>query len=951
MSEREQRNEIRSFIARWTEAGSGGEKQDTQRFWVDLLGNVCHVKNASSYLKTEKKIKGLGYIDGYLPATKVLIEQKSRGIALDKKIHQSDGSELTPYDQALRYSARLPLAERPAWIVTCNFDEFWIYDQDKPTAKPLVVKLTDLEKNFSKLAFLVNDQVETISTEMDLSFQAGELVGKIYNALEKQYKTTDHDSKLRSLNVLCVRLVFCLYAEDAGMFAAYEQFSSLLRKRPINTIRDTLKSLFKILDTPKDKRDPEEDPELLAFPYVNGGLFADESIIIPQFNQEIVDALVTQAGAGFNWSRINPTIFGAVFESTLNPETRRKGGMHYTARENIHKVIDPLFLDDLKQKLQEIQSEPQVRRKERKLKDFIEELSQLTFLDPACGSGNFLTETYLCLRQLENDALRELTRGQKSFGGEQFDFIKVKIDQFYGIEINDFACSVAQTALWIAESQMAQETEDIIDHDIDYLPLKSITNIHEGNALRIDWGKIVPKEKLSYIMGNPPFVGASMMSKEQKEDTVAVFRQGKLINSIDYVGTWYMKAAQMIQGTPIRCCFVSTNSLTQGEQVFALWHQLISRYRVHIDFAYRTFRWDNEASDKAAVHCVIIGFSEGNNNKDKIIFSKDEQITAKNISPYLIDAPDVLIESRATPLFSVPKLTKGNQPTDDGNFILSQQEKNDLLEKHPEVSICVRRYVGAKDYLHHDVERYCLWLKNVPPAVYAQCVFIQNRIQAVKEIREKSTAAPTRAFAKRPYLFFSSPQSDSDYLIVPRVSSERRRYIPIGFEHSDVIASDSLSIIASGATIYHFGILESSVHMAWMRTVAGRLKSDYRYSGSVVYNNFPWPCPAKEQENTIKATAQSILDARKQHPDKTLAELYDNQTMPADLLAAHQANDQAVMAAYGFKADATESEIVARLMTLYQARVQELEGKELALQEEKKKKTRKPRRKSSAPTK
>lgn len=924
MTEKEQKKAAKEFAQRWQ--GKGYEKGQSQQFWMDLLEHVYGVKDIVGFISFEDQVHldNTSFIDGYISSTHVMIEQKSIGKNLRKAIRQSDGSLLNPFQQAKRYVTELPLSQHPRWIVTCNFEEFLVYDMEKPNGEPEQILLKDLAKDYYRLQFLVDTGNENLKKEMEISLKAGELVGKMYDAILKQYKNPESEETLKSLNMLCVRLVFCLYAEDAGIFGQHEMFGNYLKKFPTNEVRNKIIDLFKVLDTKPEERDPYMEDDLAAFPYVNGGLFADENIEIPRFTDEIVDLLVNKASAGFDWSEISPTIFGAVFESTLNPETRRSGGMHYTSIENIHKVIDPLFLDDLRAEFDAISEVKVNKTRKDRLEQFRNKLASLTFLDPACGSGNFLTETYISLRRLENEALKlsiqaeTKMEGQMMLGGEgEFDPIKVGIGQFYGIEINDFAVTVAKTALWIAEAQMMHETETIIGKEIDFLPLKSYANITEGNSLRIDWESVVPKDKLNYIMGNPPFVGASMMTKEQKNEAVEIFGKIKLSNSIDYVGAWYFKTCELMKDTAIKAALVSTNSITQGEQVAPLWGTLFEKYRIHIDFAHRTFRWDSEASLKAHVHCVIVGFSYLANDSDKIIYDNGISKKADNINGYLIDAPDVSISSRSKPICNVPKMTKGNQPTDDGNFILSEEEKKQLLTNDKSVESCVRRYVGAKDYLNNNEIRYCLWLKGISPTVYRKNREISKRMSAIKAFREKSTAAPTRKFAEKPYLFFSSPQTEEPYLIVPRVSSERRKYIPIGFMNPEVIAADSLSIIC-GASLYMFGVLTSNVHMAWMRTVAGRLKSDYRYSGSIVYNNFPWCNPTPEQKSKIEQTAQAILDARAKYPDCSLADLYDETTMPSELRKAHQLNDKVVMQAYGFDYKTmTESECVAELMKMY----------------------------------
>ena len=751
---------------------------------------------------------------------------------------------------------------------------------------------------------------------MEVSIEAGEIVGNLYDALIKQYRDAKNEQSLRSLNMLCVRLVFCLYAEDAGIFGARNMFHDYLEQYSAKELRHAIIELFKVLDTKREERDPYLDEDLVAFPYVNGGLFAEENIEIPQFTDEIRELLLTRASADFDWSLISPTIFGAVFESTLNPETRRSGGMHYTSIENIHKVIDPLFLYDLRNEFAKIQEEKTKNKRKQQLEAFQKKLASLTFLDPACGSGNFLTETFISLRRLENEVIRLLTGGEMVLG-EFYNPIQVSINQFYGIEINDFAVSVAKTALWIAESQMMKETEDIVHMAIDFLPLKTNAHIVEGNALRIDWESVVPKEKLNFIMGNPPFVGASMMSREQKAEAVNIFGNIKLSNSIDYVGAWYYKSAEMIQGTNVKTALVSTNSICQGEQVAALWQPLYDKYGISINFAYRTFRWDSEAVIKAHVHCVIVGFSNIKESNNYLYEGNNLQIVS-NISPYLLNSPTVFISSRSKPVCSVPRLTKGNQPTDDGNFILSEQEKNNLINTNPDLHVCLRRYIGAKDFLNNNEKRYCLWLKGVSPSIYRNSREIVRRLEAIKVFREKSSAAPTRKSAERPFLFFSSPQTEETYIIIPRHSSEKRKYIPMGFMTPDNIASDACSIIP-GANLYDFGVLESNVHMAWMRAVAGRLEMRYRYSGGVVYNNFPWPTPTEVQKAKIEKTAQAILDARALYPDSSLADLYDELTMPPELRKAHQANDKAVMEAYGFWGKLnSEAACVAELMKMYQ---------------------------------
>ena len=593
MTDMEKRTAAARFAADWK--GRGDEKQETSLFWIALLQKVYGIEEPDKYISFEVPVKldHTSFIDGYIESTRVLIEQKGREIDLRRGYKQSDGSMLTPYQQARRYAGYLPHDQNPRWIIVCNFQEFQIHDMNRPNDEPEVLKLADLEKEFHRLQFLVDTGSEHIKKEMEISLQAGELVGVLYDALLKQYKDPGDPETLKSLNKLCVRLVFCLYAEDAGIFGNRSMFHDYLQGHE-REARRALIDLFKVLDTKPEERDPYMDEDLAAFPYVNGGLFADENIVIPRLDETIVDLILRKASEDFDWSAISPTIFGAVFESTLNPETRRSGGMHYTSIENIHKLIDPLFLDGLKAEFAEIEAVTVERTRKTKLETFQRKLAGLKFLDPACGSGNFLTETYISLRRLENETISLLHKGQIML--DMGNPIQVSISQFYGIEINDFAVTVAKTALWIAESQMMKETEDVVHMTLDFLPLKSYANIVEGNALRTEWTDVIPKHELDYIMGNPPFVGAQYMTKAQKTDLMDIFCNNKKAGVLDFVAGWYHKASELMQNTSVRTAFVSTNSITQGEQVAALWKQLYEQFRIHIDFAHRTFRWDSEAS-------------------------------------------------------------------------------------------------------------------------------------------------------------------------------------------------------------------------------------------------------------------------------------------------------------------------------------------------------------------
>ena len=917
----QQQKAAKDFAQRW--ADKGYEKGESQVFWTTLLTEVFGIEHVDDFIFFEQQvhIDHTSFIDANIPSTHVLIEQKSAKKDLGEAIVQSNNLKLTPFQQAKRYASELPYSQRPRWIVTCNFREFWVYDMEQPNGEPYKILLKDLEKEYTRLSFLVDEGNTHLKREMEVSVKAGALVGIIYDKLLEQYIDKD------SLNILCVRLVFCLYAEDAGLFGSTTAFHDYLNQFHASQLRRALIDLFQVLDTPLDQRDPYMDDALKAFPYVNGGLFSNEvtacggAPIIPQFTDDLRTLILDKASADFDWSEISPTIFGAVFESTLNPETRRSGGMHYTSIENIHKVIDPLFLDDLKDEFANIQDIKQPNPRKQALAAFQDKLAGLTFFDPACGSGNFLTETFLSLRHLENKVITAMFSGENVL---TFDiFCKVNISQFYGIEINDFACTVAKTALWIAESQTLKETAAIAGRPMDFLPLKTNAYIHEGNALRLDWSEVIAPDKLNYIVGNPPFVGARWMGKEQKQDVLDIFgAKWQGVGDLDYVCCWYLKAAQMMQTNPaIKAAFVSTNSICQGGSVANLWKPLFEQYNIRFDFAYRTFRWDSEADIKAHVHCVIIGFSSiigesDSPHKKRIYISDSQSIDAANINAYLIDAPDVWIESRNKPIYDVPGMGVGSQAIDDGHFMFTQEQKDEFISKEPKSAQYFHRWFGAEEFINNKV-RYCLYLGNCSPAELRSMSLCMERIKAVREFRLESKRTQTLKAADWPHKFAMTVIPDSSYLLIPRVSSERRRYVPIGFMSPDDYVNDAVQIIPN-ATLYHFGILTSNVHMAWMRVVCGRLKSDYRYSKDIVYNNFPWPTPTDEQKARIEATAQAILDARAKYPDSSLADLYDEVTMPPELRHAHQDNDRAVMAAYGFSTKMSESDCVAELFKMYQ---------------------------------
>jgi len=913
----------RLFAQRW--AGKGDERSDTQTFWLELLGHVLGAQNSFELIRFEQGVKlgHVSFMDAFIPSTHVLIEQKSLGVDLDTPQKQSDGTLLTPFRQAARYNSMLPYSDRARWIIVSDFARIRVYDMETPEAPPRVVTLANLEQEVDRLDFLINPKVESIRRQEEaLSVEAGERISKVYDLLLEKYIDPKSPETLRSLNLLCVRIVFCLYADDAGLFGKrnffFRHFEPLIKSPDL--FRLELIRFFRVLNTPHDERDPYER-KFAPLPYVNGGLFADKSVEayaweVPEFSPEVIHALMIDASEGFDWSGISPTIFGAVFESTLNPETRRTGGMHYTSVENIHRVIDPLFLDRLRDEFDNLKAITEPRRRRRELLAFQERIAAMTFFDPACGSGNFLTETYLSLRRLENEVVRAAAVDTQDMPalGEAFTPIRVSIDRFYGIEINDFAVVVARTAMWIAETGMKRETASIVHHDLDFFPLRSEAHIAEDNALRLDWRTVCPAP--DYIIGNPPFVGARLMNKEQKDDLLSVFGEGwKNVGNLDYVSGWYKKAADMMKNTPIRAALVSTNSIVQGESIGTLWKSLFAD-GMHFDFAYRSFRWESEMAESAQVYCVIIGFSmTPNDAPPRIYIGKGDFIEVKHINAYLMDADDVFVESRTKPLCGVPEIGIGNKPIDDGNYLFTAEDRDAFIKLEPQAAKYFRPWYGAQEFIHNK-PRYCLWLGDCSPAELRRMPHALKRVEAVRQFRLASKSPGTQKLADRPARFHVENMPDSNYLLVPKVSTDRRQYVPIGYMTPDVICSDLVFIIPS-AGLYHFGILTSSVHNAWLSIVCGRLGNGYRYSKDIVYNNFPWPTVTDADRAKIEATAQAILDARAAYPDSSLADLYDATAMPPDLRRAHSRNDAAVLRLYGLPADAPEPTIVAHLMNLY----------------------------------
>ena len=942
MTEQEQIRAAQNFSRDWNirddERNERNENSDTQAFWTTLLQKIFDVKNPFDIIKFNQSVKfkfgnrtHSGKCDAIIKHTNVLIEQKSFGINLDEKYPQSDGAILTPFEQAQRYvegyNSKNSYEDRIKWVVVCNFSTFRIYDfryennlffEMYPEFQLVKeFKLLQLYNNIEYLKFLVDPNDDAVKYEATLSKKSADIVSEIKEIFEPNY----HEDEKEFLNKLCTRLVFLYYANDAKLID-----NNLLMKYFENRkyTRDTLINLFAVLNQKENLRDENISDDLKSFPYVNGGLFA-EDIYIPNFDSNadkkirnvIKNAHKDSKIKNFAWKYINPTIFGSLFENILDDDERHTGGMHYTSPENIHKVIDPLFFGKL---IEEFNSAKRAHKKNRhkRLRALQEKLSTLIFLDPACGSGNFLTETYLSLRRLENDIIYELHKGNFDFFDD--DPIKVKINQFFGIEINNFAVQVAQVALWISENQMFQATESILGYKNSGLPLNKYNQIFNANALQVDWNDILPKDKFKdkqiFIIGNPPFVGARLMDAVKKAELNQIFAGFRNLGNLDYVCCWYKKAAGFIEGTNIRCAFVSTNSICQGDSVATLWKPLFEK--IHFDFAYRTFKWISDSENMAAVHCVIIGFSATHNLTKKFIFDGDKKSEVKNISPYLNDGENIFIESRNDSICNVPEMNFGSMPNDDGKLIIEAKDYEDFIKNEPAAKKYIRPYIGADEFIKGK-ERYCLWLAGVPLDEIYKMPLVADRVEKVKNFRLASKRDATRKLSLKPYIFGEIRQPETDYILIPSTSSENRKYIPIGFMTPNVIASNAVHIIP-GAEIYHFGILTSSVHMAWVKTVCGRLKSDYRYSKDIVYNNFVWCEPTAEQKAAICKTADKILKVRARYADKNLAYLYGEE-MPEDLKQAHLENDAAVMAAYGFRADLTESEIVAELFKMYSAAV------------------------------
>jgi len=912
------KKQIREFIDRWD--GQGHEKQETQKFWLDLMQNVLGMTNAIHDTEFEHKTASGGVIDVLCPDARFLVEQKSAGVDLDKKEPRQEG-QVTPIEQALRYADNLPFSLKPSVICTCNFQRFRFYDLERDpraTGSPVAdFTLRELGDHIDTLASVFDTGNSRIVAERQLSEKAGILVANLHNAISAQY--ADPPGSHHSLAVLTVRFVFALYAEDAGLFPQ-SAFSRYVDSFDAAHLRRGVIDLFKTLNTKEAERDRYLEPELDRFPYVNGGLFA-EDIEIPQFTDQIRESLLT-AGDGFNWRRISPVIFGSLMEETLSHDQRRKGGMHYTTVRNIHKVIDPLFLDNLRAELDRIEKD-KVREATRvkRLKAFQDKLASLQFLDPACGSGNFLTETFLRLRELENQAIADRLHGQGyiDLGGEN-SLVKVSIDQFHGIEINDFAVSVAKTALWIAEQQALDDTEDIAGQTLPHLPLHDSGNIIQANALRCDWNKLLPADQCNYVIGNPPFIGHQQRTEQIKRDMELVC--GKAGGSLDYVAGWYYRAIDYLKDNPTaEFAFVSTNSITQGQQVAPLFGHIRER-GWHIRFAHRTFMWDAQTTDNANVHVVIVGFSR---NKEKPVLYSYADIKAEpaesrpeHVNGYLLAAPDVFVTARSqkkgtlSPMLNLANF--GSMPLDNGNLLIETPEEYTEAMADPIAARYVHPIQGGKELIDGR-KRWCLWLVDAEPGDMRKSKFIAQRVTACREYRENATKTGD-AYKNRstPWLFRDNHQPAHDYLAIPKVSGERREYFPCKVSDPSVIASDLLFVIEDPEGL-NFAIMESSMFMTWLKTVGGRLESRCRFSNTVVWNNLPLPQLSDELRREVINAGRGVIDARAGHEGQSLADLYDPDFMPADLRKAHQRLDKVVDVAFGARKPCANNE--ERLQVLF----------------------------------
>jgi hypothetical protein len=915
-----------AFASRW--ANKGNENQDTQRFWIDFYQNVLGVEDAVSRLEFEKPVSTDasthdGYIDVFIPSAKTLVEQKSLGIDLAKE-ETRQGRKVTPAKQGNAYAQGMPLSQQPRYIIACNFAEFWVFDRERDSLcrEPLFkLPLAELPKNLAAIQFLKGGAEAPATISRAVSVEAGKIMSKLHDQVAEAFDDPDTPENHHALSVLMTRLMFLMFCEDSGLVAP-NAFRDYVSHFQAGDLRRGLKDLFVWLDTKDEDRDKYAEPWLKKLPYMNGGLFREKTEI-PPLSENFRYTLIVEGCQEFDWSGVSPTVFGSIFEGALSHDHRRANGQHFTNPENIHKVIDPLFLDGLKAEFDEACAKPVAGgARTRALKDLHKKIGSISILDPAAGSGNFLTESYLCLRRLENRILFELQGDQASFSFEDSGDrdVLVNLKNFHGIELEDFACCVARTALWIAEKQADADTAKVTQRVYQELPLTDYEGIVNANALRIDWNDVVPADEVSYVLGNPPFIGHQWRNEDQQSDMELIFKGVRGAGKLDYVCCWFEKAAAFIKGERARCAFVATNSVCQGESVGILWRRLAEE-GIEIDFAWRSFIWDSQSNDEAHVHVVIVGFG-GRSSLAKVIYGEKGTVSAEHINGYLLPAPDVFIENRGKPInCGAPEMTKGSQPTDGGNLILTDDERKSLIEVHPNLEEVIRPFVGGREFLNGG-SRWCLWFNGADMSRYVYPE-IRARLKAVSAARGKSPTKSVREAAATPMLFTQIRQPVNSYIALPVVSSGRRRYLPVGYESPATIASDQLRFIPSNS-LYIFGLLSSRVHVYWIRAVAGRLKSDYRYSPSV-YNSFVFPDADENMKDAIERAAQGILAARALSPDSSLAKMYDpdNEVFYSRLMTAHANLDMAVESAYGIDYGDDEDKVVAHLFNLYAEKVGE----------------------------
>ena len=890
-------NEIKDRAVKFTKEwkDTTNEEADAKPFldaFFDVFG-ITRKKIGTFEHRVKKLSDADGYIDLLWKGT-ILVEMKSRGKNLDKA-----------FQQAIDYTHGLKQNELPKYVLVCDFHIFRLYDTEEQTT--LEFTIDELIQNVQSFGYLLGYQKKTFKEQDPANIKAAELMGKLHDRLE------EIGYEGHPLEVYLVRILFCLFAEDTTIFEK-QQFQDYIENRTAedgSDLASKVQELFQVLNTAKDKRFKNLDEQLNDFPYVNGKLF-EEILPMASFDSKMRQALLDCCY--IDWSKISPAIFGSMFQSVMNPKERRNLGAHYTSESNILKLIKPLFLDELWAEFESLKGN------KNKLPEFHKKISQLKFLDPACGCGNFLVITYRELRLLELEVLRATYKSGQGVL-DVSDIIWLDVDMMCGIEYEEFPARIAEVAMWLIDHQMNMQISNEFGQYFARLPLKKSAKIVHGNALRVDWEEVVPKKALTHIIGNPPFLGHHMQSEEQKKDLHFVMQGIKAAGVMDYVTAWYYKASKYILDTKIKAAFVSTNSVVQGEQVGILWSYLLSNFNIKIHFAHRTFKWNNEAKGNAAVYCVIIGFANFDTN-NKYIFDYEDikgeahELKVRNINPYLVDAKDILIENRNTPICNVPKMMYGSKPTDGGFYILSNEEKIDFLIKEPNASKFIKPFLSAREYLNGE-KRWCIWLVDANPNELKNCPMLLQRIEAVKKFRSESIAASTRDY-KYHNLFRQVTQPKDDFLLVPRTTSENRSYIPIGFFSKDFIVSDTCQSIPN-ASLFHFGILNSTMHMAWVKTTCGRLKSDFRYSKDIVYNNYPWPeNPSEKQIKTIEEKAQNVLDVRASFPNSSLADLYNPLTMPPALVKAHNELDKAVDTAYSKQAFTSEAKRMEFLFELYE---------------------------------